>query len=103
AAAASEFGRSGPRFADNIRDYHVHAREHDLCMTHTLLDPQVDRSRPVERQEKDLAAKIVKETDAGIGVNGARMVATLCAYSDELLVLPSTFLATSPDAAPYAF
>ena len=35
-------------------------------MTHTLLNPQVDRSRPVERQEKDLAAKIVKETDAGI-------------------------------------
>ena len=48
----------------------VHAREHDLCMTHTLLNPQVDRSRPVERQEKDLAAKVVKETDAGIVVSG---------------------------------
>src|SRR6266446_7535462 len=34
AAAASEFGRSDPRFADNIRDYHVYAREYDLCMTH---------------------------------------------------------------------
>src|SRR5438309_6360953 len=103
AAAAPEFGRSDPRFADNIRDYHVHAREHDLCMTHTLLTPQVDRSRPVERQEKDLAAKIVKETDAGIVVKGARMVSTLCAYSDELLVMPSTFLATNAEAAPYAF
>ena len=72
-------------------------------MTHTLLNPQVDRSRPVERQEKDLAAKIVKETDAGIVVTGARMVSTLCAYADDLLVLPSTFLATSPEAAPYAF
>jgi 4-hydroxyphenylacetate 3-monooxygenase len=103
AAAAPEFGRSDPRFAANIRDYHVYAREHDLCMTHTLLNPQVDRSRPVERQEKDLAAKIVKETDAGIVVNGARMVSTLCAYADDLLVMPSTFLATSPEAAPYAF
>ncbi len=103
AAAAAEFGHSDPRFAANIRDYHVYAREHDLCMTHTLLNPQVDRSRPVERQQKDLAAKIVKETDAGIVVTGARMVSTLCAYSDDLLVLPSTFLATNPDAAPYAF
>src|SRR5207249_6526998 len=60
AAAAPEFGRTDKRFADHIRDYHVHARERDLCMTHTLLNPQVDRSRPVERQEKDLAAKIVK-------------------------------------------
>ncbi len=103
AAAATEFGYREPRLADHLRGYHAFARESDLCMTHTLLNPQVDRSRPVERQEKDLAAKIVKETDAGIVVTGARMVATLCAYSDELLVLPSTFLATSPDAAPYAF
>src|SRR5438270_10301974 len=103
AAAAPEFGRGEPRFAANIRDYHRYARERDLCMTHTLLNPQVDRSRPVERQEKDLAAKIVKETDAGIVVTGARMVSTLCAYADDLLVLPSTFLATNPEAAPYAF
>ena len=91
------------RFADNIRAYHVLARERDLCMTHTLLNPQVDRSRPVERQEKDLAAKIVRETDAGIVVKGARMVSTLCAYADEILVMPSTFLATNEEAAPYAF
>src|SRR3954454_22861356 len=103
AAAAPEFGRSDPRFADNIRAYHVLARERDLCMTHTLLNPQVDRSRPVERQEKDLAAKIVKETDAGIVINGARMVSTLCAYADEILVMPSTFLPTNDEAAPYAF
>src|SRR5205085_7463040 len=103
AAAAPAFGKQDKRFADNIRAYHVEARERDLCMTHTLLNPQVDRSRPVERQEKDLAAKIVKETDAGIVIKGARMVSTLCAYSDDLLVLPSTFLATNPDAAPYAF
>ncbi|HEX5455527.1 MAG TPA: 4-hydroxyphenylacetate 3-hydroxylase N-terminal domain-containing protein [Stellaceae bacterium] len=103
AAAAPEFGRRERRFADHIRDYHVLARERDLCMTHTLLNPQVDRSRPVERQEKDLAAKIVKETDAGIVVTGARMVSTLCAYSDDILVMPSTFLATNEEAAPYAF
>jgi len=103
ASAAPEFAKREARFADNIRAYHALARERDLCMTHTLLNPQVDRSRPVERQEKDLAAKIVKETDAGIVIRGARMVATLCAYSDEILVLPSTFLATNAEAAPYAF
>jgi 4-hydroxyphenylacetate 3-monooxygenase len=99
AAAAPAFGK----FADNIRAYHALAREGDLCLTHTLLNPQVDRSRPVERQEKDLAARIVKETDAGIVIRGARMVSTLCAYADEILVMPSTFLATNEEAAPYAF
>jgi 4-hydroxyphenylacetate 3-monooxygenase len=103
AAAAPAFGKDDERFADNIRNYHLLARERDLCMTHTLLNPQVDRSRPVEQQPKDLAAKIVRETDTGVVVNGARMVSTLCAYADEILVLPSTFLPTNVDAAPYAF
>jgi 4-hydroxyphenylacetate 3-monooxygenase len=103
AAAAPEFGRQDQRFAANIANYQVYARERDLCMTHTLLNPQVDRSRPVEQQQKDLAAKIVRETDAGIVVKGARMVSTLCAYADEILVMPSTVLATNPEAAPYAF
>jgi 4-hydroxyphenylacetate 3-monooxygenase len=75
----------------------------DICMTHTLINPQVDRSRPVEKQDKDLAAKIVKETDAGIIIRGARMVSTVCAYSDDLLVLPSTYIANSKEAEPYAF
>src|SRR3954451_1817661 len=103
AAAAPEFGKSDKRLADHIRDYHVHARERDLCMTHTLLNPQVDRSRPVERQEKDLAAKIVKETDAGIVIKGARMVSTLAAFSDEIVVMPSTYINTSPESLDYAF
>ena len=103
ASAADEFGRKDKRFAENLRAYHVHIRENDICMTHTLVNPQVDRSKPVEKQDKDLAAKIVKETDAGIVIRGARMVSTLCAYANDLLVLPSTYLATSKEAEPYAF
>ena len=103
ASAADEFGHKDKRFAENLRAYHAHIREHDICMTHTLVNPQVDRSKPVEKQDKDLAAKIVKETDAGIVIRGARMVSTLCAYANDLLVLPSTYLATSKEAEPYAF
>ena len=103
ASAAEEFGRKDKRFAENLRAYHAYIRENDICMTHTLVNPQVDRSKPVEQQDKDLAAKIVKETDAGIVIRGARMVSTLCAYAHDILVLPSTYLATSKEAEPYAF
>jgi 4-hydroxyphenylacetate 3-monooxygenase len=98
ASAAEEFGKKDKSFAENIRGYHRYIRENDICMTHTLINPQVDRSRPVEQQDKDLAAKIVKETDVGIVIRGARMVSTLCAYSDDLLVLPSTYIANSKEA-----
>src|SRR5713226_8444850 len=103
ASAADEFGRKDQSFAENVRRYHAYIRDNDICMTHTLVNPQVDRSKPVEKQDKDLAAKIVKETDAGIIIRGARMVSTLCAYAHDLVVLPSTYLATGKEAEPYAF
>ncbi|MGH7041866.1 MAG: 4-hydroxyphenylacetate 3-hydroxylase family protein, partial [Acetobacteraceae bacterium] len=103
ASAHRAFGEKDKRFADNILDYYQHVRENDLTMTHTLVNPQVDRSRPVERQSKDLAARIVRETSAGIVITGARMVSTLAAFSDDILVMPSTYISDSPDAAPYAF
>jgi 4-hydroxyphenylacetate 3-monooxygenase len=46
---------------------------------------------------------VVKDTDAGIVIRGARMVSTLCAFSNDLMVMPSTYLTNSPEAAPYAF
>ena len=103
ASAAETFGARDRKFSDNIWNYYLHCRENDVAMTHTLINPQVDRSKPVEQQDKDLAAKIVKETDAGIVISGARMVSTLCAYSHDLLVMPSTYLANNEEAKPYAF
>jgi len=43
-----EFGRKEQRFADNLRNY-LYARENDIAMTHTLINPQVARSKPVEQ------------------------------------------------------
>jgi 4-hydroxyphenylacetate 3-monooxygenase len=103
ASAHRAFGEKEPRFADNVRNYYLLIRENDLTLTHTLLNPQVDRSQPVEQQAKDLAAKIVKETDAGIVIRGARMVSTFVAFSHEIMVMPSTYLSNNREAEPYAF
>ena len=107
ASAAAEFAKqrapAGVDFGKNIRSYYDLVRETDLCLTHTLINPQVDRSKPVQQQEKDLAAKIVKENDLGVIIRGARMVSTLAVYSDDLMVMPSTYIEDTPEAAPYAF
>jgi len=103
ACAADAFGAQDRKYTENIWNYYLHCRENDVAMTHTLVNPQVDRSKPVEKQDKDLAAKVVKETDAGIVIRGARMVSTLCAYAHDLLVMPSTYLANSEEARAYAF
>src|SRR5262249_7325456 len=51
ASAADEFGKKEKSFAEKVRAYHAHIRDNDICMTHTLVNPQVDRSRPVEKQD----------------------------------------------------
>lgn len=102
-SAAPEFGKSDERFGANMRRFYERCREEDAVMTHVLVNPQVDRSKTVETQDKDLAAKIVKETDAGIVIRGARMVSTLAAYANEIVVMPSSYIANTPEAKDYAF
>jgi 4-hydroxyphenylacetate 3-monooxygenase len=101
ASGADAFGRD---YAKNVRAYYEFPREGDLVATHSLTNPQADRSRSVTAQAKDLATRAVKETDKGIVVRGARMLATLGAYSDELLVMssPSYALPESEEAKPFA-
>jgi 4-hydroxyphenylacetate 3-monooxygenase len=64
----------GP-FADNARAWNVRAQEAVLYVNHALVNPPIDRSKPAE-QVKDVYVSIQKETDAGIYVSGAKVVAT---------------------------
>ena len=89
ASGAGEFGAGEADFAANVRAYHDYARENDVVMTHALVTPQVDRSKPVDQQDKDLAVRIKGETDAGMVVGGARMLATAAPFADELVVAPA--------------
>lgn len=83
------FAQGGERYADNMVRYYEYVREHDLCLTHTLINPQIDRSKPASQQAaSDLAMCKVGENADGIIVRGARMLATLAPYSDELAVYP---------------
>ena len=47
--------------------------------------------------------QVVKETDAGIVVNGARLLATLGPLANEIEVFPSTLLKASEENIPFAF
>jgi 4-hydroxyphenylacetate 3-monooxygenase len=104
AAAREYFGKSDPRFADNVENYYRHARDNDLCLTHTLINPQANRSvGPSGQADPFLPARVVEEKDGGIVIRGARMLATLGPIADEIEVFPSTVVKTGPEDAPYAF
>lgn len=105
-AAASEVfneSASGRALAHNVRAYYDHICRNDVAMTHVQVNPQVDRSKAVFEQNKDIALKVVKETDAGFYVNGMRLVGTLAQFANDVVVMPSVVVTNDGKAEDYAF
>jgi 4-hydroxyphenylacetate 3-monooxygenase len=103
AGASSYFGRNRPEFADHIRRYYEYIREHDLTLTHSLINLQ--RSRNVSgafNLEEGTALRVVRETDAGIVVRGARVLATLGPISDEIAVYSPRLGRMTETHSPFA-
>lgn len=91
------------RFGENAKTYHEFLRENDLCMTHTLINPQANRAvGPAQQSDPFLAARVKEERADGVIIKGARMLATL-PMADEIMVFPSTLLTSKPEDEPYAF
>ena len=94
---AEHFGDKEKRFADNIRAFHEYAREQDICMTHAFGHPQVNRGAAVgEQPDPYVPLGIVDTTSEGVIVRGAKSLATLAPFSDELFVPP--YRPLRPDA-----
>jgi len=104
-ATGAKFLEEGrPEFAQNMRDYYEFVRSHDKVLTHTLVNPTFNHAQAKEGKYSDkVALQVVKETDAGLIVNGARLLATLGPHADEIEVFPSTLLKGSDENLPFAF
>ena len=104
ASAADWFGQADTAFSRNVAAYYEKVREEDLLCTHTLIPPQANRAVAGSQQGGGaLMAHVVREDDNGIVVRGARMLATIGPFADELLVFPSTVLRGTPEDKPYSF
>jgi 4-hydroxyphenylacetate 3-monooxygenase len=104
AAAADFFAADRPEFAVNIRNYFDYIRRNDLVLTHTLVNPSYNRALTSQGlASEEVALRVVRETDAGVVVRGARLLATLGPLSDEIAVFPSTVLKADASSRAYAF
>ena len=68
------------KFADNATHWYARSQNHVLFMNHAIVNPPVDRMKAAD-QVKDVFITIQKETDAGIVVSGAKVVATSAAIT----------------------
>ena len=91
AQAGDYFAQNRPEFKNNIQNYYEYVRENDLVLTHTLVNLQRTRSTTTTPlvDTTGVALAVTKETDDGLIVNGARVLATLGPLSDEIAVYPA--------------
>ena len=83
--AAHVYGQKDKRFSDNIIRYYEYVRENDLCLTHTFGHPQVNRAVPIsDLPDPYVALGAVDTNSEGIIVRGAKLLATLAPFSDEI-------------------
>jgi 4-hydroxyphenylacetate 3-monooxygenase len=103
AGAADYFAQGRSQFGPNIRRYYEYIREKDLTLTHALINLQ--RSRTVSgvlNLEEGTALHVVRETDAGVVVRGARVLATLGPIADEIAVYSPRLAQLDQPHSPFA-
>ncbi|WP_242891742.1 4-hydroxyphenylacetate 3-hydroxylase family protein [Actinomadura litoris] len=72
-------------YADNARRWYRRAQERVLYWNHAIVHPPVDRSRPPD-EVADVFVHVERETDAGLVVSGAKVVATGSALTHHTFV-----------------
>lgn len=103
-AAADMFGKQDEQYKQNMIRYYEHCRENDLSLTHTLIQPQVNRGVSASKlNDPYIAARIKEKTDEGVVIKGARLLATQGGITDEIMVFPSTLLKQGEEENPYAY
>jgi 4-hydroxyphenylacetate 3-monooxygenase len=87
------------QFAANARSWYRRAQENVLFMNHAIVNPPVDRGRPTS-EVKDVYVTIQRESDAGVVVSGAKVVATAAAITHYNFLGQNAATATAdPDLA----
>jgi 4-hydroxyphenylacetate 3-monooxygenase len=77
-----------PQFSANIRNHIDKVLRTDPFHVSANTDPKGDRSKPPQEQDPDMLLHVVKETDAGIVVRGAKYE-TAAAYSNQAFTKPT--------------
>lgn len=62
-------------YADNARRWYADTQERLDYWNHAIVNPPIDRNKPVE-DVRDVIVHVERETDAGVVVSGAKVVAT---------------------------
>lgn len=90
-----------PRFAQNIERHIQICTKQDPFHVSANTDPKGDRSKAPQDQDPDMLVHVVKETDSGITIRGAKYE-TAAAYSNQAFLKPTIANWGSAEMSDYA-
>src|ERR1700724_33136 len=92
------------RRAANLVAYQKFLARKDLSLTHTIVHPTIDKAKgDVPEPGNEVALHKIADTAHGIVVRGARILATLAPFADEIAVYPAVPLLEGTDAYALSF
>ncbi|MDA8038759.1 MAG: 4-hydroxyphenylacetate 3-hydroxylase [Actinomycetota bacterium] len=102
AGLAQLWADGGSKGAERLSSFREEVARRDLALTHVLVNPTIDKSLGEVAGPNGQAAlhKVGTTAEGGIVVRGARVLATLAPFSDEVAVYPGQPL--PGDASAYA-
>jgi len=105
AGRPDEWGMNGNEAgAERLVAYQKVLRRGDISLTHTIVQPTVDKATGDAPSPGNAhALRKVADTGHGIVVRGARVLATLAPFADELAVYPASPLPEGADDYALAF
>ncbi|MBS0367020.1 MAG: aromatic ring hydroxylase [Proteobacteria bacterium] len=78
------------RYHENLKRFHREVIEGDLSLTHTIIHAAIDRSVPeLSGMNADLTLRVTSRHSDRIVVSGAKLLATLGPFADEIFVYPA--------------
>lgn len=89
--------------ARNIVRFQKRIAREDIALTHTIIHPTIDKSTDAQIVGNRVPVHKVGETADGIVVRGARILATLAPFADEIAVYPAHPLPAGAEAYALAF
>lgn len=89
--------------AENLVRFQKELARRDLSLTHTIVHPTFDKMREHAIVGSDVPLHKVADTEHGIVVRGARILATLAPFADEIAVYPGFPLPEGGDRYALSF
>lgn len=88
---------------DNLVAFQHHLARDDVSLTHTIIQPNIDKRTDGAILGNTVTLHKVADTDQGIVVRGARILATLAPFADEIAVYPALPIPEGAESYAVAF